>query len=78
MLDELRRTNTLYQEDVVFAIEEKFGEPFFYLNDAGNPAIAKSVLSAFRKLTEDTVVWERGERAWRMREPHDEKGRQQL
>lgn len=77
MLDELHRVTYLYQQDVVFAIETKFGEPFFYINEAGNPAIDKKVLSAFKKMTGDTVVWERAERMWRMREEYDSNGRQQ-
>jgi len=77
MLGELKRVQYLYQHEVVFSIETQFGEPFFYINDSGNPAIAKSVLAAFKKLTGDTVIWERGERVWRMREDYDAEGRQQ-
>ena len=77
MLDELKRVRFLHQHEAVFEIENRFGEPFFYINDAGNPAIAKSVLTVFKKLTGDSVVWERGERMWRMREDYDSKGRQQ-
>ena len=77
MLEELHRVKYLYQQDAVFAIETKFGGPFFYINEAGNPAIDKKVLSAFKKMTGDTVVWERGERVWRMREEYDTQGRQQ-
>jgi hypothetical protein len=77
MLSELQREKYLYQETVVYDIESKFGEDFIYNNDNGNPAIGKKVLSAFKKLTGDSVIWERGERLWRFRGEHDEPGRQQ-
>jgi hypothetical protein len=77
MLDELKRVKYLYQETVVYDISSKFGEQFTYYNDSGNPAIDKKVLSAFRKLTGDVVIWERGQRMWRFRENYDEPGRQQ-
>jgi len=77
MLNELQRMKYLYQETVVYDIQSKFGEDFTYYNDSGNPAIGKKVLAAFKKLTGDSVIWERGERMWRFREKHDEPGRQQ-
>jgi len=77
MLDELHRVKFLYQQDAVFAIETKFGKEFSYVNNAGNPAIDKKVLAAFKKITGDSVVWERGERMWRMRASYDTNGRQQ-
>jgi hypothetical protein len=77
MLNELQQVKYLYQETVVYDIATKFGEGFTYYNDNGNPAIGKRTLSAFKKLTGDSVIWERGERMWRFREKHDESGRQQ-
>lgn len=77
MLDELQREKCLYQETVVYDIESKFGKDFVRLNDNGNLAISRKVLSAFKKLTGDSVIWERAERMWRFREKHDEPGRQQ-
>lgn len=77
MLSELQRVKYLYQETVVHDIASNFGEDFIYYNDNGNPAIGKNVLAAFRKLTGDSVIWERGERMWRFRENYDEPGRQQ-
>jgi hypothetical protein len=67
----------LYQETVVFDIASKFGEEFTYINDSGNMAIRRDVLAAFRKVSGDGVIWERGERMWRKRESYDEPGRQQ-
>lgn len=77
MLEELRRVRYLYQGDAVFEIGRRFGSQFTYINDNGNDAIDRTVLKAFRCLTGDSVVWERGQRLWRMREKYDEKGRQQ-
>lgn len=77
MLSEIEKTGELYQEEAVDMIEEKFGEPYVYENENGNSAIANSVLTAFRKLSGDNIVWSRSERYWRGREDHDEPGRQQ-
>lgn len=77
MNGELRQHGILYQQEVAYLISERFGEEFTYLNNKGNIAIGKTVLTAFRSLTEGIVVWERGERCWRMREPHDQPGRRQ-
>ncbi len=68
MLSELQRVKYLYQEAVVYDITSKFGVNLTYYNDSGNPAIGKKVLAAFRKITGDSVIWERGERMWRFRE----------
>jgi|688.fasta_scaffold272077_3 hypothetical protein len=77
MISELQQVKYLYQEDVVYKIKPKFGEEFTYYNDNGNLAIGKQVLTEFKKLTGDSVIWERGQRMWRFREKHDEPGRQQ-
>jgi hypothetical protein len=77
MLEELKRVNFLYQDTVVYQISEKFGEEYTYTNQNGNLAIDRVVLKEFRKLTGDTVIWERGERLWRFREDYDEEGRRQ-
>jgi hypothetical protein len=74
MAAELDRETYLYQEAVVWVIEQKFGRDFVYENEAGNLAISKKVLAEFRKLTPN-VVWERGERLWRKRERYDPAGR---
>lgn len=77
MLEAVRREEYLYQNVVVYEIAEKFGEEFTYTNNNGNLAIDSRVLNEFRKLTGDTVVWERGQRLWRSREEHDDPGRRQ-
>lgn len=77
MVKQLDQTDYLYQETVVCEIAEQFGDEFTYTNNQGGYSISREVLKAFRTLTEDTAVWERGERLWRKREPYDPPGRQQ-
>ncbi len=76
MLEALERSDgVLYQDVAVDEIERQFGSKHTYVNDNGNAAVSRSVLSEFRALTSKTVVWERGERLWRWRESNDEPGR---
>lgn len=77
MLSELEKDQILYQETAVSDIQDKFGDSFVYVNPNGNMAISTEVLSEFRNLTRDHVVWVRSERYWRFREKHDEQGRNQ-
>ncbi|MBS0877978.1 MULTISPECIES: hypothetical protein [unclassified Tatumella] len=77
MKSELNNQNRLYQEVAVYEINKRFGNAFVYTNDNGNLAIDKKVLAKFKKLTADTAIWERGEKAWRKRESYDNPGRQQ-
>jgi len=71
MLDRLNEDEMLYQEVVVYEIQDKFGDDFVYTNDNGNLGINRTVLSAFRRLTDGKVVWSRGERYWRFKEDFD-------
>jgi len=73
MLDQISKKRELYQNEVVYQIEEKFGFKFVYENQAGNLAISREVLKEFRKLTEKTVVWSRIELCWRPRSADDPK-----
>lgn len=77
MLATLEKDGTLYQDYAVSSIIMDFGEDFSYINENGNQAIHKDVLKAFRKLTENTAVWERGERMWRLRDEFDAPSRMQ-
>jgi hypothetical protein len=77
MIDRLKTAKLLYQEVVVYEIKLKFGKEFTYVNANGNLAIAKPVLSEFKKLSGDDVIWERGSRMWRLRQKYDRPGRQQ-
>ena len=76
MQNELERKGDLYQADAARDIESEFGKEFVYENERGNLAIDRRVLRAFRRLTEDTVVWMRWRRCWVRRSEHDPPGRQ--
>jgi hypothetical protein len=71
MKTQLDKKKYLSQEEIVYEIEKIFGPDFVYTNENGNQAIKPKVLSAFRKITPN-VVWESGERCWRLREDYDE------
>lgn len=77
MADQVLTSGALYQDEAVDAILREFGNDFVHENDNGNLAIDRPVLNAFRKLTEDSVVWDREDRMWRPRQPGDVPGRQQ-
>ena len=75
-LDEDKR-GRLYQSDAVAEIAKLFGDEYTYTNDNGNPAIDKRILTAFRKITGNAVVWERWDFCWRKREDDDAPSRKQ-
>lgn len=66
----------LYQEDAAHYIEKNFAG-LTYINDSGGLAIDKKLLRAFNAATKETVVWEKYEKCWRLREPYDSPGRAQ-
>jgi hypothetical protein len=70
MMGEVEKSNYVYQDAVAHRMSA-FGEGFTYRNKNGNLAIKKEVLKEFEKLSKDTVVWSRAQRAWRKRTPHD-------
>jgi hypothetical protein len=67
MAAQLEQSDHLFQETVAREIVSRFGGEFTYVNAKGLLGIRKSVLAAFKKLTGDKVVWERGTRVWRKR-----------
>ena len=77
MMQELKKDNFLSQDYAVNDINNEFGDEFTYLNDNGNLSISKAVLSAFKKLSGDNVVWDRWGKSWRFRNDNDLPGRQQ-
>jgi TIR domain len=78
MRDKIIEDETMSHEQFVSKIRDEFGEEFIYTNENGNPAISKTVLKEFRKLTENLVVWDKGERRWRLRGEHDTPGKRQV
>ena len=77
MLAEIEREGLLWQCEAVEVIPERFGSGFVYENAHGHLGIVAEVLAAFRELTADRVVWSRGGKLWRLREPDDGPGRGQ-
>ncbi|MFF0636672.1 DUF6953 family protein [Nocardia sp. NPDC004151] len=64
MIDQIRAEDVGYQEHLVADIETRFGPEWVYQNESGNPAISKTVLSAFKKLHGGSIEWEKGEKRW--------------
>ena len=74
--EKVKEGDYVYQETVVSEIEDVFGDEYVYSNYNGNMAIDKDVLKVFRKISPD-VVWNRGERYWRLKDENDDaEGRQ--
>lgn len=77
MLDELERQQALCQQHAVIEIAKRSGPEFTYTNENGNPAIGERILKAFRKISGETVVWERWDFCWHKRTAADAPGRKQ-
>lgn len=77
MLSIIQEQGELSQNNAFYEINKKFGGSFTTISNSGSPSIGGSVLSAFRKISDDIVIWERGDKKWRKREFFDEPGRQQ-
>lgn len=75
MLAQLEREACIYQDDVVDYLVKAQREDLLNENSDGNQVVGKDVLTAFRKLTETTVVWVKPDRYWRFRVSEDEPGR---
>ena len=77
MLSVIHEHGELSQNNAYYIINKQFGSSFTSVTNSGGPSIKGSVLTAFKKISEDTVVWERGEKKWRKREFYDAPGREQ-
>ena len=71
MLKQVETKGVLYQQDAAWHIRRYFGECFVGLNENSNPAISKKVLKEFGLISLKTVVWNRRELYWRLRQPSD-------
>jgi hypothetical protein len=78
MLNELKKSEMLYQSYAVSAILQHFGGGFIYPNRQDNYAIDVEVLKHFRTLTEKTVVWVRRQKFWRWRQEGDPPGKREV
>ena len=75
MLTQIQQETCVYQDDVVDHLVKAKREDLLTENASGNQVIGKEVLTAFRKLTPDNVVWVKPDRYWRYRVAEDEPGR---
>jgi len=77
MLSAIQEQGELTQNNAYYYINKHFGSGFTTVTNSGSPSIKRSVLTAFQKISEDSVIWERGDKKWRKREFYDVPGRQQ-
>jgi hypothetical protein len=77
MLSVIQECGELSQNNAFYEINKRFGSSFITITNSGSPSIKGSVLTAFRKISDDTVIWERGDKKWRKREFYDTPGRRQ-
>jgi hypothetical protein len=67
MLEEVHAQGFLHRERAVHEIDARFGDAFVYRNVLGKQRINRKVLTTFRKLGEDSVVWDESDKNWRSR-----------
>lgn len=75
MLNALEKDSCLYQDDVVDCLVKNNAHDMLKENSDGNLVLNNNVLNAFKKSTEDDVVWVRSGFYWRFRVAEDEPGR---
>jgi len=77
MLSAVQERDELTQNQAFYEINKLFGSGFTTITNSGSPSIKGGVLTAFKKISEDTIVWERGDKKWRKRQFYDAPGRDQ-
>jgi hypothetical protein len=77
MLDQVKAMGFLFEDEAAFAIERNFGKEFLRDDDEERRGMVLRVLTAFKELAGDTVVWQREDQLWRLREADDLPGWQQ-
>jgi len=77
MLSTIQEQGELTQSNAFYEINKRFGTGFTSITNSGSPSVGSSVLTAFRKISDDVIIWERGDKKWRKREFYDVPGRQQ-
>jgi hypothetical protein len=75
MLNLLERDTCLYQDDVADYLIKNNANDLLKENADGNVVLNNNVLNAFKKATENNVVWVRSGFYWRYRVAEDEPGR---
>lgn len=76
MLAQVGSQGCIYQDDVVDYLVKAKAEELLRENSDGNLVIGRTVLEAFKKITEATIVWVKPDRYWRWRVSEDEPGRE--
>ena len=76
MLSEVQKHGCIYQDDVVDYLVKARADDLLRENSDGTLVVGQPVLSAFKALTEATVVWVKPDRYWRFRVAEDEPGRE--
>ncbi|AZB90585.1 hypothetical protein DKE41_008910 [Acinetobacter pittii] len=71
LISHLAHNKILDHEELIGILCIEYEGAYVTINDQGNQAVDKALLDAFKKATKTTVVWDRSERAWRLREDHD-------
>jgi hypothetical protein len=77
MLEKVTSDGELEQALAADEIESRFGQRFVY-EGASGWRIHQDVLQKFLARSKTTIVWHKGEKTWRLRDPGDEPGRQQI
>jgi hypothetical protein len=77
MLTTIQEQGELSQNNAFYEINKRYGSGFTTITNSGSPSVGRGVLAAFKKISDDVVIWERGEKKWRKREFYDAPGRQQ-
>ena len=76
MLSEVQKHGCIYQDDVVDYLVRAKADDLLRENSDGNLVVGQRVLSAFKAITETSVVWVKPDRYWRFRVAEDEPGRE--
>lgn len=77
MLSVIQECGELTQNNAFYEINKRFDSSFTTITNSGSPSIKGGVLTAFKKISADMVIWERGDKKWRKREFYDAPGREQ-
>jgi hypothetical protein len=78
MLDQVKATGFLFEDEAAFAVERQFGKEFLRDDEEERHTMVPRVLTVFEELAGNTVVWQRGDQLWRLRETDDLPGWQQV
>lgn len=76
MQAQIDREGCIYQDDVVDHLVKAGLVALLRENADGNLVVTTALLSAFRKLNAETVVWVKPDFYWRTRVAEDEEGRE--